>query len=408
MEVNASAPAIATSKTGGVPWTQTDYNNVVNFCQNVSLTSTVSAGTTAYASQTGVAAPTIAPPPAAVTPVDQNVNLARLPGTVATQSSTYTGWPYYPAASLAIDGSTAATNAQYGLTLTAASAEQWWQVDLGDVKSIGTIKIYRLPSGADFGNDCPFDVFVTNSDPGTATLATLASVKGQTQNSVTSDTHVANPGASSAFGTNGSNFMTINLTGVSGRFVRVARNSASCPYDNGNNDYLGLAEVEVYPGVGATGGAGASGPAISLTDSSDPTVTNNNAALLAGSGQFATTLTLLSSQAETGLKARVKLLGYNPDGTLSGTPLQLSSTFKTLNITESATNSPINILEDIPVGNVVTYDNNLSLSANTPETFAVAGLIPSIVVRGKYALVSEITDATGNVVVSDTTTFNIQ
>ena len=73
-----------------------------------------------------------------------NINLARLSGANATQSSTAWG---NPEASRAIDGNTSGLWADNSVMKTDNKADSWWQVDLGSEHSISQVSIWNRTTG---------------------------------------------------------------------------------------------------------------------------------------------------------------------------------------------------------------------------------------------------------------------
>jgi hypothetical protein len=146
-------------------------------------------------------------------------NLAQ--GRVATQSSTYPGYPA-AAASSAVDGNTDGNFFDGSVTATNLDANAWWQLDLGGPFSISSIAVWnRTDCCTSRLND--FWVFVSDTPflP-TDTPATLQNRPG------TFSSHQTNtPGPSAA----------IAVPGALGRYVRVQLSGTG---------YLSLAEVQVF------------------------------------------------------------------------------------------------------------------------------------------------------------------
>src|ERR1051325_8434047 len=154
-------------------------------------------------------------------PLAAGTNLAL--GKSATQSSDPFGAP----ASRAVDGNTNGNWANNSVTHTDYNYEGWWQVDLGSVQSISSIKLSnrtdccaeRLSNFYVLISDEPFnftDLTNTINQSGVSSYHTLATV-------------------------NGSLTQAVNRTG---RYVRVQL---------GGTNYLSLAEVEVLSGSGSGG-----------------------------------------------------------------------------------------------------------------------------------------------------------
>jgi hypothetical protein len=138
----------------------------------------------------------------------------------ATQSSTFSG--YSEGASSAVDGHTDGNFFDGSVTATNNDTNAWWQVDLGQSQTVGSVVIWNR-------TDCcgerlsDYWVFVSNT-PFNAndTPATLQNRAGTYSSHQTSQ-----PSPST----------TISFGGVSGRYVRVQL--------SGTN-YLSLAEVQVF------------------------------------------------------------------------------------------------------------------------------------------------------------------
>ncbi|MEK7574800.1 MAG: hypothetical protein AAB511_01055 [Patescibacteria group bacterium] len=414
---NPSALQTITSKIVNattVPWTVSDYNSIYTYCQNVNRTSVLSAGTNAFTGQVeDIIGNQASSTPA--NPTLTNQNLTRLPGVTAKQSSTYLGWNYYPEARIAIDGQTYGSS-NYGLAMTQARADQWWQVDLGNTKQIGTIKIYREPNGNYLSY--PFHVFVLNSDPDDVPLD--AFLVGSAQNTVVSHTFVPDPTAMTAFGTNGSNFMTLNLGNVSGRFVRVTQSVGS---------YVGLAEVEIFS---PTTGTSAGGPAQPPIYFSSPEI-DRTATPLSRMGTFENSVFLVANEDLSDLRAKMTIakIGYSYNQGVPGFP----TIFRTLNVTstrvqtsEQIENTDIVVLNTIGCGgwqqtcngkinpifglnnllNPVTYDQALSVVAGQQIQMVQSGIISSLATSGTYRITLDITTAGGSLLASQKITFSIQ
>ena len=133
-------------------------------------------------------------------------------------STSSLGWG--GAASRAVDGNIDGIYANNSVTHTLADAQAWWQVDLGQQRTVQTVQIFNR-------TDCciarlsNFMVFVSASDMGGRSLAQL----------------LADPAvARTRVGTlNGSDSVTLPLA-AQGRFVKVQLEGT---------DYLSLAEVRV-------------------------------------------------------------------------------------------------------------------------------------------------------------------
>ena len=138
----------------------------------------------------------------------QPVNIA--PTGIATQSSTNPQFNKGP--ELAIDGD---TNGNFGggsVTVTNGEANPWWQVDFGEDKAIGSIKVFNRTDGCCKARMSNFTVSVIDSDNNTVFTKTYADYPDQ--------------------------YITVETGVVFGQVVRI-------DLDNGTNA-LTLAEVEVY------------------------------------------------------------------------------------------------------------------------------------------------------------------
>lgn len=172
--------------------------------RNLSLSAADVASVSAYVRQIG-REETVAPA----------VNLAR--GKVATQSSV--GWR--APASRAVDGNTSGVFGQGSVTHTELAANNWWQVDLGALNDLHSIRIWNR-------TDCCAErlanayVLVSSSD---MTGRSFAALMADPAVSRTLISRLSEPSLSLA------------LSGVSGRYVRVQLVEAN---------YLSLAEVEVF------------------------------------------------------------------------------------------------------------------------------------------------------------------
>jgi uncharacterized repeat protein (TIGR01451 family) len=110
-----------------------------DICTLNSVTNTVPVtclGTTAPA-----IAVTLACPPATGTPV--NVALGR----TASQSSTYAFQGVNFVAGFAVDGNTSGVYTDQSMSVTDPAPNAWWQVDLGSVRTIGTINLWSRSDG---------------------------------------------------------------------------------------------------------------------------------------------------------------------------------------------------------------------------------------------------------------------
>ncbi len=156
-----------------------------------------------------------------ITALDTRLENLAVRGT-ATQSSTYshrTGTDYF-SATQAIDGDLSGSNVAGSLSHTQAEAEAWWELDLGRVVNIDTIRLWNrtdccanrlsdfhvLVSAQPFGST---DLSITRAQAGVTDIATVGVAGRQT------DINVA----------------------TQGRYVRVQL--------SGNN-FLQLAEVQVF------------------------------------------------------------------------------------------------------------------------------------------------------------------
>ena len=141
-------------------------------------------------------------------------------GRTATQSSTSAG----ASASRAVDGNTNGNFASNSVSHTNLDHQAWWQVDLGSVQQIGTVRLWNRTDCCEerLGN---FYVFVSDTAFSSTDLATTISQAGV------------------------SSYYTSGPVGAgteipiyrSGRYVRVQL---------AGDNYLHLAEVEVYGGTG--------------------------------------------------------------------------------------------------------------------------------------------------------------
>ena len=133
----------------------------------------------------------------------------------ATQSST--AW----AASRAIDDNTYQYNSGNSISSTNNNSTAWWQVDLGEVKNISTITLWKRLDSYAINRLTNFYVFVSD-DPFSSTNPTTTS----SQSGVQATYHSGVASSESDF--------TINRTG---RYVRVQLTGTQ---------YLQLAEVQVF------------------------------------------------------------------------------------------------------------------------------------------------------------------
>src|SRR5581483_1964755 len=125
------------------------------------------------------------------------------------------------AAGRAVDGSTDGDYFHNSVSVTAADAGSWWQVDLGGSAAISSIKIWNRTAGS-MDRLSDYWVFVSNTPFGAGgTIGTLQGRAGTWSNHQTS---YPNPATS----------VTVNSQG---RYVRV---QLSAP------NYLQLAEVQVF------------------------------------------------------------------------------------------------------------------------------------------------------------------
>lgn len=412
VKVNGTGDEVPTSKVPSsgiptVPWTIADYNSVSTFCRNSSYTTALSSGTSAFTTAAGTPVDTSGiDTTVATNPVITTPNLAQLPGVTARQSSTYTGTNWsYPEASIAIDGQVRAFS-NYGLSLTQDAPDQWWQVDLGAVKPVGSIKIYRVPDGSYFNQ--PFHVFVTTTDPGEVGLNSV--LFNSPANNVVYHNYVLRPDSSSYFGTTGNNFATINLGNVSGRYIRIARSISGS---------MGLAEVEAY--APATNGSGvAQSPAVSFstpettlsrTYSRNMNLTYSTILTVARDiSGFQTQLTLVRADYTT-QTFPVMFSNFNVSETNAGLEI------KNVDIVQenclggryfARCNPRINPIFNGKPQNPVTYDESLSARGGTQIRFAIDGDLREFPTPGSYKLILEILDGSGVVIATQTTTFTIQ
>ncbi|MFT5854447.1 MAG: putative repeat protein (TIGR03806 family), partial [Verrucomicrobiales bacterium] len=174
-------------------------------------------------------------------------NLTQLAGANASQSSTGSGG----FAPRAIDGNTDGDLSNNSVTLTANTANPWWEVDLGDIMDIDHLVIWprtdccgeRMDGYYVFVSDTPFtsnDIATTTNQPG-----------------VLSQHFVTRPSPTHQVFTN-----------RSGRFVRIQLTGT---------DPLSLAEVEVF---GNTDAPTQSAPSISGFAASPPTITAGSSTTL--------------------------------------------------------------------------------------------------------------------------------
>ncbi|MDO8483101.1 MAG: discoidin domain-containing protein [bacterium] len=279
----ASIPNTPTQKTGTTSqWNLADYNKVATFCQSVNITAPIGDAARDYNEQTkGEELPP------EEDPVIQPTNNLALNKPVK-QSSTYTGWSYYPEAKIAVDGQTTG-NSNYGLSLTQNNVDEWWQVDLGSIQSISAVKIYRAIN-ADY-LDYPFYLFITTEDMGnTATTNDLlADRSGKVLLKVPVDPAVA-------FGNKGSNVASL-AANASGRYVRITKYYSKT--------HLGLSEVEVIPAGGQAGGIVVETPPLSFS------INTSEATQLNRRETFSDEVVLIAGKNLSGLKARIKLTSEN-------------------------------------------------------------------------------------------------
>lgn len=135
----------------------------------------------------------------------------------ATQSTTY---PYGGTADRAVDGDTNGDWNQGSVSVTTQENQPWWTVDLGDIYTLDTIKVYnRTDAGTNFLNN--FYVFVSDTPFESTDVAETLEQSG-----VLSHYHAGEPPVP----------LDISLGGATGRYIRVQIDG---------NSYLCLAEVVV-------------------------------------------------------------------------------------------------------------------------------------------------------------------
>ena len=411
-----TATAIPTSKTGAPPnWTVADYNKLARFCANINLTAPIAGETAEFNklfSGTGqTVTPSITPTVTAPRVTDRQI---RLNSAKLNQSHIYgegTNDSRGPINAVTASGRKD-SNTQDG------NAPHWWSATLNQPEIVNSISV-KSTLGLGTGvkiilANVPEDKKETKEPVGSVTLA-------ETQSYIQFQYPTANPAGFTKTENNNDDF-TITLQNP------VLANALVIYNDNTK---LSLLAVKLYRPATDNGnnqpGSGESvvpSRVISLTAPSD----SNNVALNAGRGQFSKTLTLLSNQSQTGLKAQVKLLKY-VSGATTGAALNFSTAFRTLDITKGNVTAPIKILQggedaqrcltfsctiSIVTGltqstpNVVIYDASLSLTANVPITFTFTGFTSFTATRDQYALVVEIIDTSGVAATSYTATFGIQ
>ena len=138
----------------------------------------------------------------------------------ASQSSTYAGLSFSPAAGLAVDGNTDGNFYHRSVTHTAGKGADWWQTDLGASKSIDSVNVFNRTDWAS-SRLSDYWVFVSNTPFNTA---------------LTPAQQAARPGVWSSHQTSAPSPSRSIRVGGSGRYVMIQENT---------KQVLSLAEVQV-------------------------------------------------------------------------------------------------------------------------------------------------------------------
>jgi hypothetical protein len=373
----------AYKQPGNIPWTVTDFNNVVSFCNNVDLT--VPVGDAANQFNSDVQSKTSGADTSGGTPpVEQETNLALRQE--ATQSSLF-GAVFGP--NKAVDGiEQSSGNAYLPAAYTNIESDPWWQVRLEKRSFIKTISIFKSD------NENYADVL------GQFNLYIDGIKIGETINTTNSSPVPIK--------------ITVNQPGQTVKIVRSVRSGR-----------LGLGEVEVFGTQNSPTSADGSGgnviaPAFTLsitpTDITDSEIytLGSNFPRPVGANSFSIT----ASQNNSNLKARISLFkGAGP------WPVQLTSVFSELSgffgntkIILSSACSLNNCSYDLnpALSNqsyIIIGKDNLALLANQPINITPSGTISTMAIPDNYKLVTEIFDsssASQTVIGSQTIAFTIR
>jgi hypothetical protein len=200
---------------------QADGKTVVLVIGNLLLGDTISLHVSGVQDLTGVA---MLPKHITAQSPQDPINYAR--AGVATQDSDYSG----TVASRAIDGNTSGLWGTASIAATGGSIPGWWEVNLGALKTVGTIKLYWRTDCCPRNANLDMVIF-DSADPGTRTEVLRTSIS--TENGL------------------GTTPFTIDLgAGVVGQVVRIEHRSDTPTSGPGWSDggwQLHLAEVQILP-----------------------------------------------------------------------------------------------------------------------------------------------------------------
>ena len=269
----------------------------------------------------------------------------------ATQSSTLCCQTFTPSANLAVDGNTDGNFYDASVSHTNSDLNAWWQVDLGTSATVNSVVVWnRTDCCPERLNDYWF--FVSN----TPFLSTDTPSTLQSRAATWSNHQTTTPSPST----------TVSPGGYSGRYVRVQL--------SGQN-YLGLAEVQVYGSAGAT-------PDLTITKSHTGSFTQ---------GQTGATYTITATNSGSGATSgTVQVTDSVPTG-LTATAMNGSGWSCT------------------PPGGPCTRSDILAAGSSYPAitlTVNVAGNAPTSVTNSATVSGGGETN-TGNDSASDVTTINI-
>ena len=295
----------------------------------------------------------------------------------ARQSSRWSSNGVYYEAELAVNGYKSANF--YTTSITNDASNNWWTVDLGKIETINRVDIYEYP-GREFSG-C---VIILTDMPGSTAL--------------TCDEKNAKV---FPFTPNSESFARVTTGNSQGRHVWIQQTT---PHDN-----MMLSEVEVYkPTETINNPGGQSLPPIVFSPSEQESKPNVDNYYNLSFRDFLSAFKMTANQAQTGLKARIKLLGIKGDGSVQ-LP-QFSSIFDTGSL-------KINDTVQIDVEqNSVTFNENFPLYQGQIVDYRVTARIADAPVYTtgmytSYKMVMEFFKIVGRaeqVIASSTTMFKIQ
>ncbi len=386
------------------PWTLEDYNSVVKYCKNYTLTSTVKSATDAFTGTVDEENKRLNPPPTIQNKTYIFKNLA--PDQPASQSGTYFDDRFgaNKAVNRVKETVIGGCNASQCASVTENVVKPFWEVSLAKTSYISSVRIYKTSDRGYQEALGDFTLFVLREDRGKVYEKQVTTTSGST--------------------------VPLEIASINaiGKIIRIQRNESTAQRIElaevevmGTEDLSAAGKEESNPGSGtsATKTLTITPETIDETKNADGTnrYYNQGANFPNQSNGNKISGTLNGTTSNEKLKVRVKLL--RGDSTM---PISIESVFSRLNIVVSKQErqSVIYDVETVVGTNInpeltntaktVTVIDGMSFTANHPATIDIDGTIFSMAITtpSDHQLIIEIVDSSGKVIATQTIKFKLQ